>query len=334
MKTPFLSLILITVFLSLPWTSFAKTIDGNLLIEQFQTSDNSLDTDDPISYAARIKRFRQTPKGLDYFDPDYTGSMSYLPRMHPKANPQEVTPYEFINFSAWTNIQNDLAIWRYNIDENYRKIVNNWNKGHNPFWVSAIRANCPFGTFDFTAGLAKTNEVIVYDYAIGRAYGFNTTAYKIGLSNAFGRPFTGKAQQEETKTPSISIVQLPTRDLKHITVNHQTIEKPNFTKHVPMNLSWDKYEGLRNGTSAKHLSVSEKFERGNRARANKLNFAKANAGFMEQDGTTNYSNQQYNNLSTSNKTNSVYSHKTSNPQSSSAASRTPTKAAKTTTSNN
>lgn len=329
MKTSFLSLILITVFLSLSTTSFAKTIDGIPLIEQFQINDNDFGIDDPISYTARIKRFRQTPKGLDYFDPNYTGSISSRPRMHPSANRQEVTPYDFINFSAWANIQNDLAIWRYNADENYRTLVDSWNKATNPFWASAIRTNCPFGTFDFTGGLAKANEVIVYDYATSSAYGFNTDFYKIRLSNMLGQPYTGKVQEGTNALP-IGVVQLPTRDIKQTTISHQAIEKPNFTKHVPVNLSWDKYDGLRNGTSAKHLSVSEKFE-GRKARTSKYN----STGLVQQNSGTNFSNQQYNNLSTSNKTNSVYSpNMGTNNQQSAAAGRTPTKASKTTTSNN
>ena len=329
MKTTFLSLTLIAVFLSFSTPSFAKTVEGMHSIEQFQTSENGFETDDPISYAARIKRFRRTSKGLDYFDPNYTGSISSNPRMPPNANINEVTPYDFINFSAWANVQNDLSIWRYNIDENYRKIVDSWNKGSNPFWASAIGFGCPFGTFDFTAGLAKANEVIVYDYAAGRAYGFYTDTYKIGLSNMLGHPFTGEVQQEKTGALPIGVVQLPTRDVKQTTVNQQTIEKPDFTKHVPTNLSWDKYHGLRNGASAKHLSVGEKWGRHRTSGTSRYN-----ASFSNQNNHSNSSNQQYNDLATNRKNNSLSSSNINRSSSQSSIGRTPTKAAKTTTSNN
>lgn len=329
MKTTFLSLILIAVCLGLSTTSFAKTIEYEHVVEQLQNGDNGSETDDPVSYTARIKRFRHQPKGLDYFDPTYTNTISYTPRLSPMANIQKVTPYDFINFQAWVKIQNDPVIWRYNNDENYRELVNNWNRSNNPFWTFAIYANCPFGTFDFTAGLGKANEVIVYDYAIGRAYGFYTDAYKIGLSNMLGQPFTGKAQPAETNKRPIGVVQLPIRDIKQTTVNHQTIEKPNFTKHIPTNLSWDKYEGLRNGASVKHLSVSEKWER-----RKKSGTSQYNASFSNQHNHSHSSNQRYNDLATNRKHNNFSSSNINRSSSQPAASRTPTKAAKTTSSNN
>lgn len=147
------------------------------------------------------------------------------------ANTSELMPYDYPNFEAWAKLQDDKIIWLYLSNENYRELVNNWNKTNNPFWAAAIVGSCPYGTFDFTAGLAETDDVNNYG-TLQEHQRFDYNLNPIKQTNILGQPYFS-SKVEGANVAAVPVNMLPTRDPRLVMVKNYTVAKPNFTKNIP-----------------------------------------------------------------------------------------------------
>ncbi len=290
---------------------------GNRLDQSKIIFDN-FENEYPPSYAARIKRFYHAEEGIGYFDPRYSNEAMPILTQKSKSNKQLVSPFEFKNFQHWASLLNSPIIWRYNNDENYRKIIDKWNHINNPFWSYGITLSCPFGTFDFTGGLGANDinpSVIIADGSINYFSYYNTQRNRSYFSNSVKpNPFTFTSKRKldnQSKQPTISITKLPIRAPNQRVVNHQTVKNPNFRKHLPVAIIWNRGRGTN--TSYKRESNLSQWKQDNekmsRTGYNSLN---DKSGFSENYQNTTNVNQQYNTLSSSNKSNTLSTNSSSN----------------------
>jgi len=179
-------------------------------------------------------------------------------------------PYEYPNFESWAKIQNDEVIWLYLFNENYRVLVNNWNKINNPFWAAAIVGSSPYGTFDFTAGLSKAK--LVKNYGDLKEYNrYNYNLNPVRPNNNLGQPhYVCRVERANSHVLNIQPSKLPTRNPQLTTVKNYTVAQPNFTKNIPtstiyvnrahnMNFQTGYSRRLNRGSSSSMLSTNQSY---------------------------------------------------------------------------
>lgn len=342
MKTGFFSFsysfLLTLVFLS-PKNVLANTEISSNQSGQLSSNFSDLKNDYPTSYTSRIKRFHHNQQGLDYFDPSFTEDGNYFPKLKNESDKYNLSPYNFKNFQFWARLQNSSVIWQYANDENYRTIIDNWNNTNNPYWAYGISANLPFGTFDFTAGLgyqpsdlaALLNICQEGDNTDYRNFLYRRRSRITSPSSPLGY-FTSRTITDETDTPPIAVESLPTRVPQQVIIDQQSIEKPNFTQHIPVSFEWKRGKGLTNGYK-QHDSVISKWTRGKTSsKASNYDSLTANPGFGVNQNHSTSNSVEYGTLSTGNKSNVVNTNPSSNNYQSQT--KTASKTSSTTSNNN
>jgi len=315
MKTFFLSFsysfLLILAFLN-PTNVFATDTPEANQNDPVVNNFDDFESDPSLSYAARIQRFHHSQKGLDYFDPNYTGEIADKIEFQRIRGNRNLSPYNFSYFQRVARFSNSFVIWRYINDEHYRKIIDHWNNNYNIYWTYTISPSTPFGTFDFTGDRSNENVVIYrpcttpyYLHLLRRPNQYRASSYY--NYNYINRRNYANRQTANTNTPLIGITKLPTRVPQETVVVQQTIETPNFTKHVPITVGWSRGQGIsksnENSRAFSRGSNTRTFNNNNNNNNNNRNSNRNTSLSRFQQNAVN--NSQYNNLATSNKANTV-----------------------------
>ncbi len=298
MKTVFLSIsysfLLILAFLN-PTNVFANDVPKANQNDPVVNNFDDFESDPSLSYTARIQRFHHSQKGLDYFDPNYTGEIADKIELKQTRGSRNLSPYNFSYFQRFARFSNSFVIWRYLNDEHYRKIIDHWNNNYNIYWTYTISPATPFGTFDFTGDRSDEEDTVIYRPCNTLYY-----AYRLRMTHRYHASsyYFLNRQTASTNTPLIGITKLPTRVPQETAVVQQTIETPNFTQHVPITVGWSRGQGI-----SKSNENSRTFSRGSNVRTFNNNNTNTSFSQFQQNAVSN--NTQYSTLATNNKANTV-----------------------------